>query len=414
MQRGLGEALSSRVNGAPRAMNTEREEESEGGAKLLGEDLSRPGSSGCQFRLAVGGLRPENPREMQTRRAGSKRMARRRLSRLADILPDAGSVLIVLQDVLDPDAIAAAAALKELTRALSGAACSVAFGGIVARSENRSLIRYLGMSLLPIRRLDLASFDVIAMVDTQPGTGNNSLPASVAPHVVIDHHPMRPATRRVPVHDVRSRYGATSTMLYEYLREARVPLSAPLATALVYGIRSDTQDMGREATRADIDAEAVLYRAANRRMLGRIDMGRLPRSYFRFLDRALRNARTHGGCIVADVGQIHTPDMMGDVADLLLRNEGSVWSMSVGTFGRRCLFSLRTLDRDAHAGRIACLVAGPGGTGGGHSAMAGGQIPLRSGLCAEAAAVKAGAIRRYLRCLGAERQRSRPLIARGV
>jgi hypothetical protein len=53
MQRGLeGEALPSRVNGAPRAMNTEREEESEGGAKRLGEDLSRYPAGGQCLRVA--------------------------------------------------------------------------------------------------------------------------------------------------------------------------------------------------------------------------------------------------------------------------------------------------------------------------------------------------------------------------
>ena len=64
--------------------------------------------------------------------------------------------------------------------------------------------------------------------------------------------------------DIRPDYGSTSTILTEYVRAAGIEVRPRLATALVYGIKSDTQLLGRETSRQDIAAFAYLLgRAAN-------------------------------------------------------------------------------------------------------------------------------------------------------
>jgi nanoRNase/pAp phosphatase (c-di-AMP/oligoRNAs hydrolase) len=285
-------------------------------------------------------------------------------------------MLIVMQDYPDPDAIAAATALRALANTKAEVQCSLAHGGTVGRAENRALVDYLALNLRPIRDLDLQRFDLIAMVDTQPGTGNNSLPNGIIPHIVIDHHPIRHATRQAEFTDVRGRYGATSTILYEYLLAGKIPIEAPLATALVYGIRSDTQDLGGESTRADIEAYSALYPLANRRMLEEIKSRRVPSAYFRLLMQGIANARIFGSRILSDLGETDNPDMIGEIADLLLRKEGIVWTLCYGKFEGRMLLSLRTSDPEANAGRIIRAIVGKYGTGGGHNALAGAQIDL--------------------------------------
>ena len=319
-----------------------------------------------------------------------------RLGKLADILCGKRRMLIVIQDFPDPDAIAAAVALREIVRRLSRVECSVAHGGIVGRAENRATVRYLGINLRLLQKIDTARFDLIALVDTQPGAGNNSLPPGTLPDIVIDHHPVRRFTRRVPYTDIRSRYGATSTILYEYLQEAGIVPDAPLATALFYGIWSDTQDLGRNCGQADIDSFIRLHAMANKRMLREIRYGRLPRLYFQMLDDALRNARLYGSAIVTGLGPIDNPDMIGEVADLLLRNRESRWALCYGFYSHRALFSVRTCDIACDAGKVAYRIAARKGSGGGHAGSAGGQLPIENDSAAARRRIEAMIVRRFL------------------
>ncbi len=300
-----------------------------------------------------------------------------RLARLNSVLDGGRFLLIVMQNNPDPDAIAAAAGLREIANTLHGISCSLAHGGTIGRAENEALVRYLGINTRPLATLEIERFDRIAMVDAQPGTGNVGLDPDVIPDIVIDHHPFRKETRSARFTDVRRRYGATATILFEYLTAAAIEIEPPLATALVYGIRSDTQDLGRESTRADIDAFLSLYPLANQRALGRIVAAPLPRAYFSRLHTVLENATVYGRCIVSSLEGLETPEMIAESADLLLRVDGVSWSLCFGTVDDWLHLSLRTSDREPAAGAVARRLAGRRGFGGGHQALAAAQIPLR-------------------------------------
>lgn len=322
-------------------------------------------------------------------------------------------MLIVMQNSPDPDAIAAAAALREIANERAGIACSLTHGGVVGRAENLALLRYLGLHPRPIDTLDWARFSRIAVVDAQPGAGNISLDPSVRPDIVIDHHPIRPETRSAAFTDIRRRYGATSTILWEYLEAAGITIEPRLATALVYGIRSDTQDLGRETTRADIEAFLALYPKANPRALGRIVAAPLPRTYFARLRWVLENAVVHGSSIVASVNPLDTPEMLAEAADLLLRVDGVSWVLCYGVIGAWLHLSLRTSDGEPAAGTVARRLAGRRGHGGGHQALAGAQIPLapsqQSGPGQER--LIAGIITRFLKATGGFGAPEEPLCA---
>ncbi len=300
-----------------------------------------------------------------------------RLAKLNDVLEGAKTLLIVMQNNPDPDAIAAAAALREIANELHGIACSLTHGGLVGRAENLALLRYLGLTPRPITALEPGRFDRIAIVDAQPAAGNVSLDAAIRPDIVIDHHPIRRETRSVRFTDIRRRYGATSTIMWEYLEAAAIPIEPPLATALVYGIRSDTQDLGRETTRADIEAFLALYPKANPRALGRIVSAPLPRRYFARLRSVLDNAVVHGTRLISRVEPLDTPEMAAEAADLLLRVEGIDWVLCYGVIDDWLYASVRTSQRELAAGTVARRLAGRRGFGGGHQAMAGVQIRLR-------------------------------------
>jgi len=341
-----------------------------------------------------------------------------KLKQLRCLLRGKRTLLVVLQDNPDPDAIAAGVALRQLVnfllRARRGQAravvkCSIAHGGIVGRAENQALARYLTANLRRLHEINPAAFDLVALVDTQPGTGNNSLSEGARVDIVIDHHPVVSATQHVPFTDIRKNYGATSTILFQYLREAGVPIHPPLATGLLYGIRSDTQDLGRQATRADIEAHAFLYARANSRMLGYITHSGLPEDYFQLLHRSLLNARRYGTGIITSLGNVGNSDMIGEVADLLLRDDKAHWSLAYGVWRGILFLSLRTDGRQGNADKVVRRIVAGLGTGGGHDMMAGGQIPLpRSNTAARR--LENLARRRFLRATGQVHHRGRPLV----
>jgi nanoRNase/pAp phosphatase (c-di-AMP/oligoRNAs hydrolase) len=320
------------------------------------------------------------------------------------------SMLIVIQDYPDPDAIASAAALRELANAMAGVQCFVAHGGSLGRAENRALAKYLDLTLHDMGHVDTDRFDLTAMVDTQPGTGNNSLPEGIVPHIVIDHHPIRRATRSSAFTDVRSKCGATATILYEYLTEAKIEMDTRMATGLLYGIRSDTNDLGREATQGDVRALLALYPIANKRALSRFDTERVPSAYFRMLAEGLKNAESFGKCVITGLGQIDNADMIGEVADLLLRNEGTEWTMCYGFCDGKLLISIRTSDISANAGMVARKIVARKGTGGGHDTMAGGQIPLKDDTQSERRRLEKVVLRRFRRILDVSEDPGRSLV----
>jgi nanoRNase/pAp phosphatase (c-di-AMP/oligoRNAs hydrolase) len=334
-----------------------------------------------------------------------------KIRKLSAVLEDARSLLIVLQDHPDPDAVAAGVGLRAVAHHLQDLQCTFVHGGTVGRGENRALVQYLALRLRPVSDVDIGDYDCIAMVDAQPGSGNSSLPEDVIPQIVIDHHGIRNATRKAKFTDIRSRYGATATILWEYLNEVGLTPEMPLATALLYAIRSDTQDLGREATDADIQAAEALHPLANKRMLGQIQRGRVPGVYFQMLNEALSRAMIYPDAIVAGLGDIHNADMLGETADLFLRHEDVNWSLTHGFYDGELLVSIRTLDGEPRADQVAKKIASRIGTGGGHAMLAGAQIHVGTDSARRRKEVVAKINSRFLKAIGSSGKSGSPLVS---
>jgi nanoRNase/pAp phosphatase (c-di-AMP/oligoRNAs hydrolase) len=281
--------------------------------------------------------------------------------------------LILMHDNPDPDAIAAAEGLRTLLRTELGIACTLGLAGIIGRAENRAMVDVLGIPLVPFEKIDPKNFDLFALVDTQPGSGNNSLPDGVAADIVIDHHPLR-HPMSAPWCDIRDTLGASSTIVYRYLRQRDVPLDARLATAFLYALKSETRDLGREATRAERDAYVDLVARADHAVLYRIAHPKLPREHFIALDRALRGARLIGDLLAVNLGALDYPDLVAEVADLMLAYEGARWVVCVGYHSRRVYLSIRTEVEGARAGEMIRRIVGKDGAAGGHGMIAGGRM----------------------------------------
>jgi hypothetical protein len=199
----------------------------------------------------------------------------RRVVELRRLIEPRDKLGILLQPDPDPDGIACAYALRALLGRKSPTASMITFGEI-KRPENLSMVKALGIEVHTILPEELDEFDGLALVDVQPTVFGESPPARVrSVDVVIDHHPERSGYDAV-LKDIRPTYGATATILAEYIRAAELEIHPRLATALVYGIKSDTQLLGRETSRHDMAAFAFLHTFHSPALLRRIERPALP------------------------------------------------------------------------------------------------------------------------------------------
>lgn len=332
------------------------------------------------------------------------------ISQVIEWIRGRGKVLIVTHDNPDPDSIAAAVALRHLLVIKTGQTAVLTYGGVIGRSENRNMVEQLEIPLIPISELDPKQFQVVCMVDTQPNTGNNSWPADLPIHFIVDHHPPKSDLSHVCWVDIRQDYGASATILYEYLTGQGVVINTRLATCLYYAIKSETQDLGREWSKADRDAYLKLLPLANNRILFKIVHPQVSADYFFAFRKAIDNARIYSNALVFNLQRIENPDLVAELADFLLRHQGVTHVLGMGWFDGTQILSMRSLDPEAKLGLVIQKMVAGLGTAGGHGMIAGGQIRLMNADVAAQAELEEILTRRMLKALGVDTDISRPLI----
>ena len=312
---------------------------------------------------------------MKTREGGPN--TAENVERVVRICGRKGRILILMQDNPDPDALACAKALRKLVQVRTGKRAIIGYGGVCGRAENRAMMEVLRIDAHVVRPEELSRYRTICLVDTQPVSGNNILFASRIPEIVIDHHNLpKRKTWSAEFSDVRPEYGACSTILYEYLQAAGIKMNTNLSTALFYGIQSDTQDLGREVSPAGVRAYQQLFLVADKKKLAKIRRAPVPADYFHALEASLSNSVVAGKTVISFVPACHNPEILAEVAELLLRLEGIRSSVCYGLCGDTIHLSARAIDARGHVDVRLRRVVARLGSGGGHSAMAGGQVPV--------------------------------------
>ncbi len=340
------------------------------------------------------GHTPDHPAETMLSLVGKKR-----------------AILIMCHNNPDPDTIASAAALKYIFAQKLRHKAVIGYEGTIGRAENRQLVRRLKIDMVRTKDLKFNDFSVIALVDSQPHTGNNAIPRKLLPDIVIDHHPVRKDSTRCAFYDIRPRYGSASTILTEYLKELDLTIDRRLATALYYGLKTDTNGLSRSFMKADLDAFNYLFPRIAPRTLAGIESPSVPKSYYLKFADAIAHSVQYGDVMISHMGALNNPDLTAEMADFLLRMENIRWTLCMGEYKDSLLLSVRTSRRGMMAGRIALRVVKGLGTGGGHEKAAGGKIGIK-GLKPEERTQIAGKITdRFLKLLGVQNREGKPLTA---
>ncbi len=309
--------------------------------------------------------------------AEASAQAQKLLPRLLEAVDPARPVAIYTHDQPDPDSIASAYALQHLLTKRSEVEPIIAYGGSIGRSMNRAMVDLLGVRLYTLSHVKTSEYGTHCLIDTQPGAGNHSLPPDLPIAIAIDHHRLLERTGEIPFADVRTEYGATSTMMYYYLRAAGLDLPTRLATALLIGIKSDTRELEREASEADLSAYLEIFPRADLTLLARIEKPRIPRPYFEAFHTALEKSTLYDGVLVSDLGEVENPDLVPELADFFSPLERAECALVMGRHRGRLYVSLRTRREGIDAGELIQRTVGDLGTAGGHGRVAGAQVAFR-------------------------------------
>lgn len=296
--------------------------------------------------------------------------AKSRLKKLRHASKGAKNAYILIYSNPDPDSLASAWALKEILQEW-GVSSTIGYTGQVGRLENAAMIQSLKLPAESFQREKLQNADLVAIVDAQPSFFQNlTLPRC---DIVIDHHPKNSEWKSA-FSDVRPRLLSTCTMMAEYLAALGRPIPKRMATALLYGIETDSQGQRRPPTALDRAASAFLEGKANRNLLKRIEFAHYSLNDLDYFSIALIKRRYARNVIYAHIGPVPYSDVCVQVADFLIRVQEIHWALVTGVVGRKLIIVFRSDGIKKHAGKLAQQAFGEIGSAGGHSTMGRAEI----------------------------------------
>ncbi|MEC9492232.1 DHH family phosphoesterase [Flexistipes sp.] len=299
------------------------------------------------------------------------------INKILEYIKPKRKILILMHNNPDPDTIASAFALKTLFSALQKKRCTLAYHGLIGRAENRELVKLCKIDMHLSAKLNFARYDCLVLVDTQPTAGNVFIQKKISPDIVIDHHNLRSHTKKVELHDIRKNYGSTSTIITEYYKQLNITPDTNTATALFYGIKTDTLGSGRSNSKVDTEMMGYILPGISLNKLAKIENPELPKYYFKNMKKATENAVVINDLIFCNLSDVRNADLIAETSDFFLRMRDIKWTFVIGKINNICYFSLRCKSTKRKVGHIALGLVRGIGTGGGHMKSAGGQIPLK-------------------------------------
>ncbi len=299
-----------------------------------------------------------------------------RSERLLSVLSPYERYLVVMHDNPDPDVIAAGWAIYCLLEEGLARPIRIVGGGAIVRAENRHMVELLNPPIELVSDIATDAGTASILVDCGPGTTNHLVTrAGIEPVAVIDHHKQSKGARHVPFRDIRTDAVAAASIAASYLREQKIDPGMKLATAILYAIRTET--CGSETAHSALDRSIVRWLAAiaDPALLAEFENAPLDPAYFSDLALAMQSTFLYGSSAICFLPRALGPEIVGEVADLLVRCRGVRSVLCAAAFEQDLVLSARTNHDGGDAPQLLrATINGLGGCGG-HARRAGGKIP---------------------------------------
>jgi nanoRNase/pAp phosphatase (c-di-AMP/oligoRNAs hydrolase) len=273
----------------------------------------------------------------------------------------------------DPDALGSAYGLSRLLEHFHVRSTLCYDGKIDALSTKRILQEFQIEIYSKNQLTEMTAESPIILVDSQKAAGNvtDLIGDEIA---CIDHHPTL-----IPIDylykDVRMT-GSCCTLIAEYFQTLQIIPDAQTATALLYGLKMDTNQFTRGVTELDIQMYAFLNPYIDENVLRTVSSNTLE-----FSDLSAFGAVFQTIQVFEKVGIAHIPFSCPDA--LIAMTSDFILSLNevefVIVYAKRDTdwkFSVRSENEKMDAGEIIHEALLGIGNGGGHACMAGGIIPI--------------------------------------
>jgi nanoRNase/pAp phosphatase (c-di-AMP/oligoRNAs hydrolase) len=297
-----------------------------------------------------------------------------KLDILVDILKDApDEIFIQPHNVPDPDAISASLGLYYLLNYRKLPKVRIVYDQEIEKANSLKMLELFDIPM--IRAADahtLGTEDWAVLVDAQKGNANiTDLPTDEV--AVIDHHEYM-GNQGYRFEDVRPEAGSCSAIIAEYFFENDIMPPREVATALLYGIFMDTNDLTRGTNTLDIDMFYKLYGLANIPMIAELRGNEISKKDLALYAEAFKTVETYDELAFLRLTS-NNDSLLGAAGDIVVSVAGVNIVVAYAIRDTGIKLSARSTSSRIKANDLVRYLVDEIGVGGGHDHMAGGFIP---------------------------------------
>jgi len=296
-----------------------------------------------------------------------------RLENLAQLLKNApDEVFIQPHNVPDPDAIASCFGLQYLLKT-RGVNAVIVYENEIEKANSVKMLELFSIEIhLAQTVATLGEEDWTVLVDVQKD--NSNVTDLVTDEVaVIDHHEYS-GSKGYKFEDVRPEIGACSTIIAEYFFENSIDIPRNVATALLYGIFMDTDNLTRGVSELDIDMFYRLYGLSNISLITELKGNQISINDLSDYAKAFSSVEIYG-----EIGFLYLDNsndsLLGAASDIVITIAGVNIVVAYSPREKGYKFSVRSINKKIKASELVRNILKDVGFGGGHSSMAGGFLP---------------------------------------
>lgn len=281
-------------------------------------------------------------------------------------------VYIQTHNYPDQDALASAYGLQKLLEK-SGITSTICYKGQIDKLNTLTMIEVLGIEIVKIEdAIEMSDKSEIIIVDGQKGNVNMmDFPGEEI--ACIDHHKLQ-KTDYYRFADIRSGTGACSSIIASYFVENDIEMDQKTATALLYGVKMDTNNLSRGVTDLDLDMFYMLYKKASQEDIHKFDSSTLQMEDLKSYAAAIDNLKVYQQVGIVNIGENCAEAILGTMSDFILSLYEVRFSVVYSRRAGGIKFSVRSEEESLDAARIIQEALKGLGSGGGHASMAAGFI----------------------------------------
>lgn len=296
-----------------------------------------------------------------------------KLDTLVELLRQApDEVFLQPHNVPDPDAIASCLGLHYLLEA-RGIKTAIVYDRNVEKANSLKMLELFNVPMkLASDVHTLGEEDWAVLVDAQKGNANIT-DLATDEVAAIDHHEDM-GDKGYRFSDIRPNVGSCAAIIAEYFFENRINPPPRLATALLYGIFMDTDNLTRGARTLDIDMFYRLYSIADLTIINELRGNELAQEDLGLYADAFKTVEIYDDAGFLSLESLND-SLLGAAGDIVVSVSGVnvVVAYSKRTSGVK--LSVRSILPAIRANELVRSIVEGVGFGGGHFHMAGGFIP---------------------------------------